>query len=732
MKRRRFLSATGALVVSFRWPLNAAAQGPRPGSLAKQPMIDGWVRVGTDGRVTVFTGKAELGQGIKTALLQLAAEELVVAPERVSLVTADTERTADEGYTAGSHSMQDSGTAIRHAAAQARSILLGLAATRLALPVAQLSVENGVVRGGGQSVRYEELLTAGQVLHVKAAPQASLRDPATHTVAGKPLPRIDIPAKLSGGAAYVQDIRLDGMVHGRVVRPPSPGASLTQVDAAAVARMPGVLKVVRDGRFLAVIAQREYQAVTAMRALEKAAQWSEQATLEDVEPVYDAVRRSPSQDFVIRNQGRAPAAAAGVGTRGLSATYRRPYMLHGSIGPSCAVAHLVDGKTTVWTHSQGVFPLRKALAEMLGVPEASVHCIHTEGSGCYGHNGADDVAADAALLARAWPGKPVRVQWMREDEHAWEPFGPPMIASARATLDATGGIASWNYEVWSSTHSSRPGGAGDLLAATHLAKPFTPTPPKPLPQPEGGGDRNAVPLYALPQVHVVHHFLPQMPLRVSALRSLGAYLNVFAIESFMDELARAAHIDPVVFRIGHMPDARAQEVMRLAADRFGWARFKRSPMRGRGFAFARYRNLAAYAAIACEVEVRRDSGELRVLRVVAAVDSGEVVNPDGIRNQMEGGIVQSLSWTTLEAVTFDSWRVTSLDWGAYPILRFPQVPEQLDVHIIDRPGQPFLGTGEAAQGPAAAAIANAVADATGVRIRDLPLSRSRLRAAVGP
>lgn len=732
MKRRSFLSATGALVVSFRWPADAVAQGPLPGSLAKQPLIDGWVRIGTDGRVTVLTGKVELGQGIKTALLQLAAEELVIAPERVSLVTADTERTADEGYTAGSHSMQDSGTAIRHAAAQARTILIGLAATRLALPVAQLSVENGVVRGGGQSVRYEELLTAGQVLHVKAAPQASLRDPARHTVAGKPLPRIDIPAKLSGGAAYVQDIRLDGMVHGRVVRPPSPGASLTQVDAAAVERMPGVLKVVRDGRFLAVIAQREYQAVTAMRALEKAAQWSEQATLEDVEPVYDAVRRSPSQDFVIRNQGRAPAAASGVGTRGLSATYRRPYMLHGSIGPSCAVAHLVDGKTTVWTHSQGVFPLRKALAEMLGVPEASVHCIHAEGSGCYGHNGADDVAADAALLARAWPGKPVRVQWMREDEHAWEPFGPPMIASARATLDATGGVASWNYEVWSSTHSSRPGGAGDLLAATHLAKPFAPTPPKPLPQPEGGGDRNAVPLYALPQVHVVHHFLPQMPLRVSALRSLGAYLNVFAIESFMDELARAAHIDPVVFRIGHMPDARAQEVMRLAADRFGWARFKRSPMRGRGFAFARYKNLAAYAAIACEVEVRRDSGELRVLRVVAAVDSGEVVNPDGIRNQMEGGIVQSLSWTTLEAVTFDSWRVTSLDWGAYPILRFPQVPEQLDVHIIDRPGQPFLGTGEAAQGPAAAAIANAVADATGVRIRDLPLSRSRLRAAVGP
>jgi nicotinate dehydrogenase subunit B len=747
MKRRSFLTAAGALVVPFRWPLSAAAQAVSlPGSLARQPMVDGWVRVGTDGRVTVFTGKAELGQGIKTALLQLAAEELVVAPERIALVMADTERTADERYTAGSHSMQDSGTAIRHAAAQARGILLGLAATRLALPVAQLSVDNGVVHGGGRSVRYEELLgkdakkegvkneerKKSDALHVKASPQVSLRDPATHTVVGKPLPRIDIPAKLSGGAAYVQDIRLDGMVHGRVVRPPSPGAGLIQFDVSQVERMPGVLKVVRDGRFLAVIAQREYQAIVAMRALEKAAQWSEHPTLEGLQQVFDAVRRSPSQDFVIRDQGRVPAAAAGVGTRGVSATYRRPYVLHGSIGPSCAVAHLVDGKTTVWTHSQGVFPLRKALAEMLGVPEARVHCIHVEGSGCYGHNGADDVAADAALLARAWPGKPVRVQWMREDEHAWEPFGPPMIASARATLDATGGIASWNYDVWSSTHSSRPGGAGDLLAATHLAKPFAPTPPKPLPQPEGGGDRNAIPLYALPQVRVVHHFLPQTPLRVSALRSLGAYLNVFSIESFMDELARAAHIDPVVFRIGHMPDARAQEVIRLAADRFGWARFKRSPMRGRGFAFARYKNLAAYAAIACEVEVRRDSGELRVLRVVAAVDSGEVVNPDGIRNQMEGGIVQSLSWTTMEAVSFDYWRITSLDWGAYPILRFPQMPEQIDVHIIDRPGQPFLGTGEAAQGPAAAAIANAVADATGVRIRDLPLSRSRLRAAVGP
>jgi CO/xanthine dehydrogenase Mo-binding subunit len=341
------------------------------------------------------------------------------------------------------------------------------------------------------------------------------------------------------------------------------------------------------------------------------------------------------------------------------------------------------------------------------------------------------VAADAALLAREMPGRPVRVQWMREDEHAWEPFGPPMIGSAQAMLDATGHIAEWRYEVWSNTHSTRPGAAGDLLAATHLAQPFTPSPPKPLPQPEGGGDRNAIPLYVLPKAQVVHHFLPAMPLRVSALRSLGAYFNVFAIESFIDELALAAAIDPVAFRLQHLDDARALEVIRLAADRFGWAGYVRRSGRGRGFAFARYKNLAAYAAMAIEVDVRRDTGEIRILRAVAAVDSGEAVNPDGIRNQIEGGIIQSASWTLLEEVRFDATRVTSLDWGGYPILRFPGVPQSIDVHIVDRPGQPFLGTGEAAQGPAAAAIANAVTDAIGVRLRELPFNRERVRAAWG-
>jgi nicotinate dehydrogenase subunit B len=557
-------------------------------------------------------------------------------------------------------------------------------------------------------------------------PDIPLRDPATHTVMGQSLQRADIPAKVTGGTAYVQDLRLPGMVHGRVVRPPGPGATLASLDAGNVEKMPGVLKVVRDGNFVAVIAQREYQAIVASRALAAAARWNEKPTLPPQGDLYKTVLASPARDIVILDQGTVGAS----GSKTLSARYERPYQLHASIGPSCAVAQLVDGSYTVWTHSQGVFPLRSALAELLAQSDDKVRCIHMEGSGCYGHNAADDAAADAALLARALPGRPVRVQWMREDEHMWEPYGPPMVTGVQATLDAGGGIASWQYEVWTNTHSTRPGKAGDLLAGQHLARPFAPSPPQPGSQPDGLGDRNAIPLYTLPNAKVVYHFIPQMPLRVSALRSLGAYANVFSIESFMDELAVAAGADPVAFRLKHLADARARDVITLAADKFGWNNFQRRAGRGRGFAFARYKNHAGYAAMACEVEVRRDTGEVRLLRVVAAVDSGEVVNPDGIRNQVEGGILQSASWSLTEEVTFDRSRITSRDWAGYPILRFPQVPERVDVHIVPRPGQPFLGTGEIAQGPTPAMIANAVADATGARLRQLPLSRERVRTAL--
>jgi CO/xanthine dehydrogenase Mo-binding subunit len=737
LSRRALLAGGGALVVSFS--LRAFAQetqtvgaGPQsaslPGSLKGSPMLDAWIRIDADGSVTVFTGKAELGQGIKTALLQIAAEQLSVDLKAITLVTADTDRTPNEGYTAGSHSMQDSGTAILHAAAQAREILIAAASQRLGVPAEQLKAESGaVLTADGRKIAYGELV-AGDVLHVRAQPQSRLKETSAHMVMGKAVPRVDIPAKVTGGAAYVQDLRMPGMVHARVVRPPSYSARLQDLDATAVERMPGVVKVVRDGSFVAVVAEREYQALRAMRALADSAMWRENPeALPDQNDLFSHLLGLPSQDTIILDRGQAASSEKTV-----EADYHRAYQIHGSIGPSCAVAQMENETLTVWTHAQGVYPLRKALADMLKLPVERVRCIHTEGSGCYGHNGADDVAADAALIARALPGRPVRVQWMREDEHAWEPYGPAMIARAKAALDRDGSIVDWEYHVWSNTHSTRPGAAGNLLPALHLAAPFTHPPPRPLSQPEGGGDRNAIPLYRLPNARVVHHFIPMMPLRVSALRGLGAYMNIFSLESFMDELAAAAGADPVEFRLRHLDDPRARDVIQAAAERFGWRRGERPAKgRGRGFAFARYKNLAAYAAIAMEIEIERESGRVRVLRATAATDSGEAVNPDGIRNQIEGGIIQSASWTLYEAVTFDRARITSRDWASYPVLRFSAVPREIEVHVIDRPGEPFLGTGEAAQGPAAAAIANAIADATGERLRELPLTAERVKRAIG-
>jgi len=726
--RRRFLGASGALIVSFTLVPRALAEGEAvklPGSLEQAPLLDAWIRIGADGRIVVFTGKAELGQGIKTALIQVAAEELVVEPARIELVTADTARTANEGYTAGSQSMQYSGTAIMHAAAQARELALGLAAARFGVGAADLVVENGIVRApDGRRATYAELVT-GETLHVQAQPKSVLRAPDAHRVVGKALPRVDIPAKVTGGAAYVQDLRLPDMVHARIVRPPSYGAKLAALDAAQVERLPGVLKVVRDGRFLGVVAQREWQAVVAMRALAQAARWEETPTLPPAGDLPAFIRALPANDKLDAGPAEAPPLEGA-----LEATYTRPYQMHGSIGPSCAVAQWKDDGLTVWSHTQGVYPLRDAIAELVALPKERVRCIHVEGSGCYGHNGADDVAGDAALLARAFPGKPVRVQWMRDQEHTWEPYGSAMVTHAAASLASGGDIAAWSYDVWSCSHSTRPGGAGNLAPGWLVEQSFAQPVPKPVPLPNGDGDRNAIPLYRVAEPRVVYHFIEAMPVRVSALRGLGAYANVFSIESFVDELARKASVDPVVYRRRQLADPRARDVIDTAAYRFNWAGWERAPGRGRGFAYARYKTLAAYLALAMEVDVDRETGRVRVVRVVAAIDSGQAVNPDGIRNQTEGGILQSISWTLYEAVAFDRTRITSRDWASYPILRFNEVPERVDVHVIDRPGTPFLGTGEAAQGPTAAALANAIADATGVRIRDLPFTRARVKAAL--
>jgi len=734
LDRRHVLKGGGALIISFSLTrafaqdqtVPAAAPPSPPGSLKNSPYLDSWIRIDADGVITVFTGKAELGQGFKTAFQQIAAEELNVPFASLKVVTADTKLTANEGYTSGSHSMQDSGTAIQNAAAQARELLLAEAAKRLDVSIDTLQSEDGVVIApDGRRLSYGELVS-GDMLHVQAQPSSKLKDPSTLKVMGQSIPRVDIPAKVTGGVAYVQDLRLSGMVHARVVRPPSYGAQLVDCDVAAIEKMPGVVKVVRDGNFLAVVAAKEFQAIKAMNALANAAKWQEVAQLPKLNDLPSVLTNLASQDSVIF-QRSDPSVS---GQRTIEATYTRPYQSHGSVGPSCAVAQLADGAMTVWSHTQGVYPDRQAIADMLRMPPASIRVIHVEGSGCYGHNGADDAAADAAMIARALPGVPVRVQWTREQEHAWEPYGPAMVTRLKASLDAAGKIADWNFEVFSNTHSMRPGGAGCLLAAQHMAQPVAVPPAKPIPLPEGGGDRNAIPIYTFPNAHVVHHFIPTMPIRISAMRALGAYHNVFSIDSFMDELAALAGVDPVEFRLNHLDDPRGRDVIEKAAQGFGWRKGQAASDRGFGFAFARYKNLAAYCAIASEVEVNRETGRARLVRAVAAVDSGQVVNPDGLINQIEGAIIQSTSWTLYESVTFDATRITSIDWQTYPILRFDAVPESIEVHIINRPGKPFLGSGETGQGPAAASVANAIANATGIRLRDLPLTRKRIKDAI--
>ncbi|TPJ23621.1 molybdopterin cofactor-binding domain-containing protein [Mesorhizobium sp. B2-7-2] len=737
--RRGFLAGAGALVVSFAIPAEAqegevptapggqAAKPKRPGSLADMPSLDAWIRIDADGSITVFTGKAELGQGTKTSLRQIAAEELEVEPAAIKLVTADTALTPNEGYTAGSQTIQNSGTAIRYASAQVRQILIAKASEKLGAPVEALKAQAGAIVGPNSAkASYGELVSA-DFLHVDAAADTKLKPPAAYHAIGKPFARVDIPAKVTGGEAYVQDMRPPGMVHARVVRPPSYNARLTDFADAAVKAMPGVIAVVREGDFLAVVAEQEFQAVRAMRAMAGVAKWQEQPALPDQYDLPAFLEKSVSEVGAVTSVG----ADSVPGARTLEAQFTRAYQMHGSIGPSSAVAMVDNGLTTVWTHTQGVYPDRKAIAQMLGVPEEKVRCIHTEGSGCYGHNGADDAAADAALIAQKVPGKPVRVQWMRDQEHLWEPYGPAMLTRASATLDQNGNIVSWHYDLWSNSHGTRPGSAGSLIAGRLMDRHFPPDPAKLQISPLGNGDRNAIPLYDVPNQRVNWHFIADMPVRVSSLRGLGAYCNVFSIESFMDELALAANADPVEYRLRHLKDPRARKVIEVAAEKFGWSKDALPAGQGRGFAFAKYKNHAAYLAVALEADVDSDSGAIKVSRAVAAVDCGEAVAPDSIVNQTEGGILQSMSWTLYEAVHFDRTRILSPDWSTYPILRFSAVPDSIEVQVVDNPGTPYLGVAEAAQGPTAGAIANAFRNATGMRIYDLPYTRERVKGVLG-
>lgn len=729
--RRAVLKGLGGITIAFTLARSALGAEPArtlPGSLNTNRNLDAWLRIDSHGNATIFTGKVELGQGILTALWQIAAEELDLPLTRVSMKSADTSLSPDEGFTAGSQSIETSGAAVRMAAAEARAILLEHAAKKLLVDVGALSVADGIVSSAdGRKVTYGALAEQIDLTH-EASGSASPKPVSQHTIVGKPVARPDILAKVTGGAAFVQDMRLPGMLHGRVIRPPRYDAQLLEVDEAAIKSLPGIVAVVRDGSFLGVIAEREEQAIKARAALVKTSRWTGGRDLPEPTAIHEHLRTRPNETHVT---GDTPSTTS-VGVRRVEATYTKPYISHASIGPSCALAQLSRGRLTVWSHAQGIFPLRGDLARVLKIPQDAVRCVHVQGSGCYGHNGADDAALDAALLARAVPDRPVRLQWERDDEFAWSPYGCAMTVRLAGLLDGAR-LVGWDCELWSNTHTMRPGNpAGtNLLASWHLAEPLTPGEPVNIPMRFGGGsERNAKPPYDLPALRIVNHFVRDMPLRVSALRTLGAYANVFAAECFMDELAAAAGADPVAFRLAHLKDPRARAVVEKVAAMAQWQPGEAGALqRGRGFAFARYKNSACYVAVIAEAAVDRATGEVRVPQIWASADAGLVINPDGLKNQIEGGIIQSMSWTLFEQVRFDRHSIQSRDWASYPVLTMSGVPT-IAVELINQLNEPPLGAGEASGGPTAAAIGNALTHATGKRVRALPFDTARVKAAL--
>jgi nicotinate dehydrogenase subunit B len=706
------------------------AGAPQPGlaaipSLAANPVLASWLAFSPVGTVTIFSGKVEYGQGVWTALAQIAAEELDVTLARVAVAPVSTGGSPDEGVTSGSLSIQHSGSALRQACAQARALLLAAAAAKLGTAASALTVDDGQILAAGQptGLSYWSLASPG-LLDREAGAPVPVKPPGRWSVAGRSAPRLDLPDKVTGRPRFLHDLVLPGMVYGRVVRPPAAVAELLSTGDPELP--PGVVTV-RDGSFLGVVAATDAVALRAARLVAQAARWRITESLPDADDLKGFLLSAPAEDAMVESRRDEGAAATATTIR--TAEYTRPFLAHASMAPSCAIARWDDGAVTVWSHSQGVFALRDAIASGLGLDAARVTVRHAEGAGAYGHNGADDAALDAVLLARAVPGRPVRVLWSREDEMAWAPLGSAMLARLSAGLDAQGRIVTWRQDVWSNGFIGRPGRGGEprLLALAHLAG-VRPMPPAPDGPPTGamGSTRNAVPGYRIPDLEVVRHRLLTMPIRTSSLRSLGAFLNVFAIESFLDELAECAGADPVEFRLAHLTDPRAAAVIEAAADLAGWAGRARAEGTGYGVGYARYKGLAGYCAAVAEVEAESD---VRVRRLWLAVDVGTVINPDGVINQVEGGAVQSASWATRERVTFDRARITSVSWDTYPVLRFTEVPE-VAVRIVAAPGQPETGAGEIAQGPVAAAIGNALADATGVRVRDLPLTREQVIRAI--
>jgi CO/xanthine dehydrogenase Mo-binding subunit len=722
--RRALLTASGALFVGFA--LHPVAGEAQPTQAAAKPValdeVDSYLAISADGKVTVFSGKVDLGTGIRTAMTQIAAEELDVPMEAVTVIQGDTLLTPDQGPTYGSLSIQSGGMQLRQAAATARKQLLVLAAKRLGAAEADLITKDGEVRPklGGAGVGYGTLVEGG-VFHLKLDSDLRTKDPATFSVVGKPIPRLDISDKVTGRFTYMHDFRVDGMLHGRVVRPPAIGAELQSVDEASVRDISGLVKVVRQGNFLGVVCQSEWGAIRAARALK--ATWSPWQGLPEQAKLWDYVRATRvTKDDVTSQVGNTQEALA-KGAKRLEATYDFAIHTHGSIGPSCAVADASGGKLTVWTASQMTHALRKQLSAMTGLSEGDVRCIYLEGSGCYGRNGHEDAAADAALLSKA-TGKPVRVQWMRADEHGWDPKGPPTLIDLKAALDGDGNVLAWQSEFW-----LPEGAAGNvkLVAAELAGLPYEQA------MAPGNIIQNSALPYAFPNISTVCHRLETTVFRPSWIRTPGRMQNTYANESFMDELAAATGVDPIEYRLRVLKDPRGIELLHRLVALAKW-QTRPSPqgggrqdiVTGRGMTYVKYELVRTYVGAVAEVEVNRKTGEIRVPRFFVAHDCGQVINPDGLRNQIEGNVIQTISRTLKEQITFDRSAVTSLDWTSYPIITFPEVPEVV-IDLIDRPSEKPWGGGEPSAAVIPSAITNAVFDATGVRLRSIPYTPERVK-----
>ncbi len=732
MNRRDFISSSsGALVVAFALPVVLRAATPAgknpfkdlPPFEGKAPLaIDSWLQIDKAGQVTLFTGKVELGTGVQTALGQLVADELDVPFAKVKLVMGDTARCPYQFATVGSLTILLAGPQIRNAAAQARLALLDMAAAKLQVAADSLTTRDGVVSSRDQrSISYAELV-GGQRFERELAGKPALKSPAQMRVIGKPVPRVELPGKVFGTHTYIQDLRVPEMVHGRIVRSALAGAKLVRVDDSALASMPGRPRVVVSGNIVGVVADDEFHLGRAIDALK--VEWRDARDLPSPAALQETLRQAPATSDVLVSSGDA-AAALSSSKKVHRATYFVPHQLHASIGPSCAIAHVADGKATLWSSTQMSFELRDSVAEILRLPPTSVRLIWIEGSGCYGQNGSDDCTADAAVLSQL-TGKPVRVQWTRRDESTCEPRGPAMLVDVSAALSSQQQIAAWDYRVWSPNHANaRAFAGGNLLVGEQLGL-------EPL-WAKAGAERNANHQYAVPDMRVTVHVLHASPVRTSSLRGLGSPQNSFANESFMDELAHEAGVDPIEFRIKHLRDERSIAVLKEVARISGWS--TRQPSKrtgvGHGAAYVQYKNSSAYVAMVARVAVDRDSGKVKLSRVWVAHDCGLIVNPDGVRNQIEGNIIQTASRALLEEAGYTPQGMSSVDWSTYPIMRFDDVPEAIDISLIDRPESPALGAGEPASSPVFPAIANAIYDAIGVRVRNAPFTPERIKAALG-